>query len=875
MTLAEEYIKYYNEYKEKYNKVVVLLQKGKFYEMYNFNGQAKEIADLLNFRLTKPIASRDKYEMCGIPIGETQERHFDIILNNGYTIIFIDQFEKQGRVERKVGRIISPSTNLNSEVGTVLIYIEELRNKLYCGLSYIDVLTGECYCKEIGNDNFIESVYEFIDSHNPKEVIIKSKNLNKYSKEQLISLLDLSIKNYTYFIKLNEVEKVYYNVVYQEEVFKKVYTNHDILQSIHEHLDIHDKALASISFCILLQYIYEQSPEILKKLHKVQVNEDSQKLILDYNSISQLNLISGNTIGINSVFDILNQTSTVGGKNLLNERLRQPLKNKEEIETRLNIISGIIEKDNIKELEQELKSVTHIIKQIKKMMIHQISEQEFYDLHKNLEILLRLYKFKCLPDELDTSKIKSIVKEYNKKFVNGQINEESFSDILKLRNEYTEHFTKLEEIRNKLSECIEPGKDNVKIIIERDSISLITTPIKTKKIKEQYSEYTFKSLKSISRISSKEVDELTDKLMLLQIKIDKKKRKAFKEIIIEYEQHYDILEQSANYLNNLDYFKSCSKVAIKYNYCKPEIHSNKSFIEAQNVRHPLVERICKDEYITNDCTMKENGILLYGLNCSGKTTYSKAIGINIILAQCGMYVASETFKLGLFDKIMTRITGSDNILKGQSTFAVEMQELNSIFKKATNKTLVIGDEICRGTDSESGGGIVAATLEYLTESKIPFIFSSHLHNIMKLEEIKKIKNLQVLHLKVETINGKLVYNRRIQTGQGSTMYGIEVAESMGLPKDIITKSIKYRRKLTKESEFILKPKVSKYNKNKFVDNCEICGEQAEDIHHKSFQCNADSNGFITESGRKHIHKNNLVNLLAVCKRCHINIHHGK
>lgn len=900
--LVADYIKYHNQYKEKYDKFIILMQKGKFYEIYDVDGNAYKIADLLNFQMTrqnvdpdKADSTRDNTPYCGIPL-TTYERHLDRILDEGYTIILIDEIgvKKDGSKKREISQIIRPSTNLDSTKGNniCMIFIEESRNKLYCGISYIDLLTGVSNVIEYGHDSIFENIYEFLDIYTPCEVIVRTKNLKLYNKEYIINFLDLESKNIDYNIKINETKKEFYQNSYHNEVLGKIFT--DKINKINneeetklisplEELGLEKYQLSAISYVLLLQFIYECYPEILNKIRKPSINEIDNHLILDYNTITQLNLVNHgrNNNKFNSIFDVLNMCSTVGGRKLLEERLKKPLKTKEEIEERLRIIdelSGEENKEKFGLVKEKIKNVSNINKQVRKLIIGDINKYELSRFFVNISTFLQIYPTHILNYELDTNKINkinAIIEEYNRIFTNYQINDGIYTDLDKLRNDFNKIMAEMYNIINNLAKEINDDAHNFKLVNnDKEGYHFIITKTRANKIKKinKNDDVDIRVLTGNAKIYIK---KYADKLFLIEDKINKLEKEKYNSYInelINYKDNLDYFEKIRDYLNEVDYYCSCVSVAQKYNYCRPKVN-DKSYIKAKNLRHCLVERLCDTAYVPNDVNMK-NGLLLYGLNSAGKTTYARAVAISLIMAQCGMYVPALEYEFGVFSRVMTRITGNDNLFKGQGTFAVEMAELKGIIKKADKNTLVIGDEICKGTDGESGGGIVAASIVHLCNGGVPFIFATHLHNIMKLSEIKDIigkKELNVGHMEVIRKSDKLVYNRVLKEGQGDTQYGIEVAKAMGLDKDIIKMSLKLRRKLNEEKEHIVEPKRSRYNKDKFMDECEVCGGKAEATHHKSFQCNA-VDGFIGEKNKEHISIHDKSNLLSVCNTCHIAIH---
>ncbi|HHD82448.1 MAG TPA: DNA mismatch repair protein, partial [Campylobacterales bacterium] len=270
-----------------------------------------------------------------------------------------------------------------------------------------------------------------------------------------------------------------------------------------------------------------------------------------------------------------------------------------------------------------------------------------------------------------------------------------------------------------------------------------------------------------------------------------------------------------------------------------------------------------------------NGVLLYGINSSGKSSLMKSIGLSVILAQAGFFVPAIQLKLNIYEQLFTRIVSQDNLYKGLSTFSVEMMELKNIFNRATPKSLILGDEISQGTETESGLAIVAGAILKLLELKSTFIFATHLHQLKNIEPLQKIDSLIFLHLgvKYDEENDTLIYNRELQLGMGSSLYGLEFAKSLHMDKNFLKNAYEIREKLLGKSSELKKlttQKRSRYNKGLYITKCALCDENVEDVHHIAEQNLANEEGMIGI-----INKNHKYNLIPLCKKHHKLIHEGK
>lgn len=331
------------------------------------------------------------------------------------------------------------------------------------------------------------------------------------------------------------------------------------------------------------------------------------------------------------------------------------------------------------------------------------------------------------------------------------------------------------------------------------------------------------------------------------------------------------------FCSSLDQLQNMCYIATKYNYHKPTIKTEeKSYIIAKELRHPLIEQLNSEElYVTNDVTIgTDNDLtLLYGTNAVGKTSIIRALGINLIMAQAGLYVACSEFEFVPYSGIFTRILGNDNLFKGLSTFAVEMSELRVILNMADKNSLILGDELCSGTEHDSAVSIFVSGLEMLHKKETSAIFATHLHEIVNFEEIEKMERIDIKHLTVSynKEKDKLIYDRKLKDGPGESMYGLEVCKSLHLPEEFLENAYQIRRKYKKEEEGILSKKTSHFNSKKIMGNCELCNNKmGTEVHHLQHQEQADKNNMI-----KTFHKNHSANLLTLCESCHQNIHKSK
>ena len=354
---------------------------------------------------------------------------------------------------------------------------------------------------------------------------------------------------------------------------------------------------------------------------------------------------------------------------------------------------------------------------------------------------------------------------------------------------------------------------------------------------------------------------------------------VYNKIVSDFETFQTQLDSIVNFVTLVDVVYTKGVIATKYNYCKPTIaEADKSFVVAKGLRHCLIEHLQTNElYVTNDIALGSgtvDGMLLYGTNAVGKTSLIRALGVSLVMAQAGLFVPCSEFVYKPYKHIFTRILGNDNIFKGLSTFAVEMSELRTILRLADENSLVLGDELCSGTENTSAISIFVAGIQRLHKCNSSFIFATHLHEIVEYEEITSLSKLTMKHMAV-VYNKEfdaLVYDRKLKDGPGNNMYGLEVCKSLSLPEDFLEAAYNIRAKYYPESGSLLSLGTSHFNSKKVVNMCEMCRTRpGSDVHHLQYQNDADENGIIRTTDVS-FHKNNVANLMTLCEKCHDEVH---
>ena len=474
-------------------------------------------------------------------------------------------------------------------------------------------------------------------------------------------------------------------------------------------------------------------------------------------------------------------------------------------------------------------------------------------------------------------KLKSIADYLSTLIENKEKKSSKITDYVKIYETEKNNFSVVSTSRRcKLLQDALPNEQTI-ITLNCNSMTSKTFEFKISKTKFQYE----KQSSSNNFIIDEQINSLCKNISSIKVSLKDLITLVYNKFIVNFEKYQQKIESIINFITIIDILYTKAYIAKKYNYCKPNIvKSDKSFVDAKKIRHCLIERFQSNElYVNNDIILGDkntDGILLYGTNAVGKTTIIRALGISIIMAQAGLYVPCSEFNYMPYKYIFTRIIGNDNIFKGLSTFAVEMSELRTILRLSDENSLILGDELCSGTETQSAISIFVAGIQKLHKCRSSFIFATHLHEIIDYDEITGLNSVKLKHMSViyDKEKDSLIYDRKLKDGPGNSMYGLEVCKSLNLPQDFLDAAYEIRIKYHPEGSSILSLKTSRYNSKKIVGICEKCGnKKGTEVHHLQHQVEANENGIISKNDYI-FHKNNLANLMTLCDSCHNEEHKG-
>ena len=763
----------YMEIKKNNPDIIIMFRLGDFYEM--FFEDAINVSHELELTLTGKNAGLDeRIPMCGIPYHAINV-YLEKLVENGHKVGICEQLEDpkeaKGVVKRGLTKIVSKGTimddslleNENNYIGG-LIDFEHIYS-----LSYIDLSTGEVNVTLVNHD--ISSIVSEIVNIGIKELIMDDK-------------CDSSIKNL-----LTDQFKIDVTIVNE-------YNSLPDYKYIYE--DISDvRYIKPIEY--LINYLLKLQMQDLSHLMKAKVIKNGEYLKMDIHTKRNLELTE--TLRLKqrqySLLWLLDRTKTASGARMLKNYIENPLISKNEINNRLNIVEKLIKEFILKsDLRDALDGVYDIERLTGRVALGSASARDLLQLKKSLshlpqilEILKKIeyYSLYEVPYDLYNLLDKSISEDAPLTLKEGSLIKDGYSselDELKdLRKNGKDFIAKFEN-----EERIRTGIKNLKVGYNRVfGYYIEVSKSNIDMVKDEFGYERKQTLAGAERYISKILKEKEDLILNAEEKIIKIEYDLFIEIRNEVKKYIPILQNIAHIISEIDVLQSFATIAEENNYVRP-IFSDDRKVEIIENRHPVIEKVINN-YVTNDIKMDEktNILLITGPNMAGKSTYMRQFAITVIMAQIGSYVPANKAYMPIFDKIFTRIGASDDLVSGESTFMVEMNEANMAIKKASENSLILFDELGRGTATYDGMALAQSIIEYIHNNiKCKTLFSTHYHELTDLE--KNLKNLKNIHVSAHLENGNITFLHKIEEGSIDKSYGIHVARLAGLPNELIERA---------------------------------------------------------------------------------------
>lgn len=795
----------YRQVKEKYPDMILLFRMGDFFE--TFEDDAVTASKVLGITLTKRSnGGASDVPLAGFP-HHALDNYLPKLVKAGFRVAVCEQLEDpkfaKGIVKRDVVEVVTPGANfsdklLNHKSNNFLAAVY-LKDKI-CGLAFCDVSTGEFAATEVLEKNLLEQ----IETINPAEILIPKKN-----KEAVFKLLNINTGPLYYGeapkYTITKVDDWVFNLDYANELL----TNQFGTQSL-KGFGIDDMKEGVIAAGCVMNYLNETQKSKLEHIKKIYKYNYTDYIILDPSTKRNLEITASISEGgrEGTLISILDRTQTPMGGRLLKKWVSRPLKRKEQIEKRLNAVKDFFDNKGLrKSVIENLKSIADLERLLSKVATGKAVPRDIVQLKislKNVTAVKKLLSdFKsdsviALKNALIECKelINEIETVVNENFLSG-------SDNYGVINKgYNKELDEIKEIHINGKTWIENFQSK-----ERKSTGISSLKVDYNKVFGYYIDVTKANLDKVppsyirkqtlvnnERFITEELKVYEDKIFNAEEKIVNIENKIFQELREFILKFTDSIQKNALLIATVDTLISFAEVSELYNYVMPEIYDNEE-LEIIEGRHPVIEQLLSagEKYIPNDTkvdTVNNQILILTGPNMSGKSSYLRQTGLIVLLAQIGCFVPAKSAKIGIVDKIFTRVGASDNIAKGESTFLVEMHEAANILNNATGKSLLLLDEIGRGTSTYDGISIAWAITEYLHENPViraKTLFATHYHELNSLaENYDRIKNYRV---EVREYGDKVIFLRKITEGTADHSYGIQVAQMAGLP-EFVTKRAK-------------------------------------------------------------------------------------
>ncbi len=825
-------MKHYLSVKEEYKDCIIFYRLGDFYEM--FFDDAIKVSKLLDLTLTgRNCGLKERAPMCGVPF-HAADLYISKLLSFGEKVAICEQTTApngKDLVSREVVKIATAGTITNNEL------INEKNNNFLASiylkkdniaLAWADITTGEFLVRNFSNENSSNELFDTLVRINPVEIIC-----NDDCKERFI---DSPLIKHGILPKFSAFTQSEYNLNNATNTLKRHF---NILNFNAFGIENSPECISACG--ALIAYLNQTQKQTLININKIRRENDDAIMMLDINAIRNLELVKtlrdGKTYG--SLLWLLDKTKTSMGARKLQSQILSPLVDKEKINYRLDAVDCLFNDSVTRQsLANLLCSIRDVQRLTGKISSGNIMPRDCLALKSSLEVLPSL-KFKLLG--LNSAFIQDIfnsIEDFKDtaQLIDSAIVAEPPSNMKDGGYIKDGYDANLDEMRNL-------GKNSKSLIAQIENNEREKTGIKTLKIgynrvfgyyievtnsfkdKVPYEYQRKQTLSNAERFITDELKELEVAILSSEEKSLQIEANIFNKIKEHLRSQVERLLSTANAIADLDVICSLATVAKENGYSKPIILDAGNKLDIVDGRHPVVESLSKQKFIPNDCLLdsdENRTMILTGPNMAGKSTYMRQIAIITLLAQMGSFVPAKSAEIPITDKIFTRIGASDNLISDQSTFMVEMSEMANILNNATKNSLLILDEIGRGTSTFDGLSIAWAVVEYITNNiKARTMFATHYHELTTLEgSLEGVKNYKVT---VKELQGGIVFMRKIMRGGTNKSFGIEVAQLAGVNKEIIDKSKEILKKLEKSN--INNDKISLQN----IDNPTKTLSQVEKI----------------------------------------------
>jgi DNA mismatch repair protein MutS len=795
-------MKQYNAIKKRYPDAMLLFRVGDFYE--TFGEDAKKAAGVLGITLTKRGAgSETETALAGFP-HHSLNTYLPKLVKAGMRVAICDQLEDPKMtktiVKRGVTELITPGVSLNDEVlqtKTNNFLAAVNFNKKQLGISFLDVSTGE-YLVAQGNAEYIDKL---LQNFSPSEVLVQ-----KQHKQQFLELFEN--RYYTFYLD---------DWVFQSEYAYETLQNHFEVKNL-KGFGIQDLKNGIIAAGAVMYYLSETQHNQLKHIQSISRIAEDNYVWMDRFTVRNLELYKPNSINAVTLLDVIDKTISPMGGRLLKRWLALPLKNIDDIKNRHELVKFFIDSDAFSQtVTYQLKQISDLERLISKVATGKASPREIVLLKDSLKAILPI---KTSAEKSKNKTVKELGYQLHScSELITKINETLFDDSPVNINKGNAIATGVHQELDDLRAISSTGKQYLDEMLARETERTGISSLKisfnnvfgyyievrnTHKDKVPEEWIRKQTLVNAERYITEELKEYETKILGAEEKIQKLEQEIFSKLLQYIIQFVQIVQENAQIIAKIDCLLSFSVLAIDNNYVRPMMDESTD-LEIKNGRHPVIEKQLPIDqtYIANDVVLNRNQqqiIMITGPNMSGKSAILRQTALIVLLAQMGSYVPAQNAKIGIVDKIFTRVGASDNISMGESTFMVEMNETASILNNLSDRSLVLLDEIGRGTSTYDGISIAWAISEFLHEhpSKAKTLFATHYHELNEMTAtFERIKNFNV---SVKELEDSIIFLRKLISGGSNHSFGIHVAKLAGMPNMVIHRANKILAQLEKNNK---------------------------------------------------------------------------
>ena len=791
-------MKQYYALKKQHPDAMLLFRVGDFYE--TFGEDAVRSSSILGITLT----SRAGSELAGFPY-HSLDLYLPKLVKAGLRVAICEQLEDpklvKGLVKRGITELVTPGVSYNDKV------LEVKENNFLCGLhladkvngiSFLDVSTGEFYIAQ-GDINYIEKL---LQNFKPSEVILQKKKLKTFN---------------------DNIAEKYYVQTFDDWVFTTDFANELLLKQFGTNslkgFGVEQLDAGIVAAGAALYYLSETQHDRTKHICKITRIEEDKYVWIDKFTARNLELIYSANDNAKTLVDIIDKTTTPMGARQLKRWIMLPLKEISLIENRLNIVDFIIVNPDFSDkLKEHIRSIGDLERLISKVAVGKINPREVLHLKRSLKAVAEI---KLLCSTAKNEALKSIGEQLNAcHIICERIECEISEDAPVLVSKGNVIAPGVNDELDELRSLSTSGKDYLAAIQQRESDNTGIPSLKigfnnvfgyylevtnTHKNKVPETWVRKQTLTNAERYITDELKEYESKILGAEERIGVLEAQLFEQLLVALSEYIQPIQYNAQLIARLDCLQSFATLAIASNYCRPELGDN-GVIDIKDGRHPVIETQLPigQEYIANDVLLdsdEQQIIIITGPNMSGKSALLRQTALIVLMAQIGCYVPARKAKIGVVDKIFTRVGASDNISSGESTFMVEMNETANILNNISDRSLVLLDEIGRGTSTYDGISIAWAITEYLHNQpgcRPKVMFATHYHELIDMEDqFERIKNY---HISVKEIDNKVIFLRKLTEGGSEHSFGIHVARMAGMPTTVLKKAQNMLEILEKKSE---------------------------------------------------------------------------